>query len=413
MRPRGLALLAATILLVALSPPPAATARADRTVDALRRRAFTVVAVVDTGINPYHEDFSAPELTTHPSRYVTGFPKDALSLELSLNETDLDSALEADAARWRSVPEAKPVWIPGTNIIAAVNVGARAQGFFDNTDHGTATASLAGGRVHGPGTNDILIVVVNDWDFGFRWAARQPWIDVITNSWGPLLPYPYDADTARTSRRATRSGKTVCFASGNSASPSVMWSSAGPSWTVNVGAVSKTTRGDHVYSNYPNDVVGYSHVLAATNDSVEEENRYAGTSFSAPSVCGQMARVISEARGRVGDFSEGTPSGHVVRGRRAGRGALKDGVITRREIERAVELTARPPEASPPDPTKDPWAVPAPPLVSFLRDGYGIVDRSTATGALRVLLGGKPAPKRPLEDGWAALGDQIRDSLWD
>lgn len=412
MTHRSLLALAAASVLLSTAVAPSSAGPDGNAASSLRRRPFTVVAVIDTGINPYHADFGAPEMTVHPSRFIDGFPEDVPPLDLSLEATSLGSGLKADAKKWRAIREGEPVWIPGTNIISAMNIGGARKRFFDTTDHGTATASLTGGRIHGPATDDVLIVVVNDFVYGLQWASRQPWIDVITNSWGPLLPYPTYQEVAVASRRATRNGKIVCFSSANSASPNVPFSGAGPSWTVNVGAASEQTRGDHSYSNYPNDVVGLSHVRAATNDSLQGERYYAGTSFSAPAVCGQAARAISEARRLAGDFEEGPASGSLVQGRSTHRGPMSDGKLTRREVERALELTATPAEPSPPDPLNDPWAIPALPLVPFLRDGYGIVDHASGSHAVEVLLGKQKAPERPLEDRWAEIVNQIRDTIW-
>lgn len=400
-----LALCAATVIsnrTAAASPWPSR----------LQTRSFAVVAVIDTGINPYHRDFRASELTEHPSRYVEGFPSDAEPLHLTLEERSFEQALERDADEWAKVGDAELVWIPGTNIIGAMNVGGRESKFLDTYDHGTAVASLAGGRIHGPGTNDILIVAINDWDYGLRWAAKQPWIDVITNSWSPFLPYPFDTnETARTSRRAIKSGKVVCFASGNEASPTTK-ASAGPSWVLTVGAASAKTRGEHVYTNYPNDALGLSHVEAAANNSVRGTRVYDGTSFAAPQVCGHAAQAIAAVRERLNVSREGPQAGWLVKSGRLAKGPLGDGKLCSLEVEEAILKTADPARAAPPSPIDDPWAVPSAGPGAFLRGGYGIVDRDSGAAALRVLLGSDPMPSRPIEDAWVEATDRVRERLW-
>src|SRR5690349_3531914 len=41
-----------------------------------------VIAMIDTGGNPYHADFRAPTHLAHPSTYLTGFPASAKAVPL-------------------------------------------------------------------------------------------------------------------------------------------------------------------------------------------------------------------------------------------------------------------------------------------------------------------------------------------
>ena len=58
-------------------------------VTRLRERSFVVVAVPDTGINPYHLDFRLPPdddmVGVPPWEYVSGYPETAQPLDLSLD----------------------------------------------------------------------------------------------------------------------------------------------------------------------------------------------------------------------------------------------------------------------------------------------------------------------------------------
>ena len=77
----SLAATALLALLVATLLPAAAGAQ-----DA-RPAGQAVVALIDTGINPYHVEFrddSALALQ-HPSTYLEGYPADAEALSLTLN----------------------------------------------------------------------------------------------------------------------------------------------------------------------------------------------------------------------------------------------------------------------------------------------------------------------------------------
>ena len=64
----------------------------------LASKSHVVIAVVDTGINPYHVAYRRSEYTVHPSNYIEGFPKDAPALGLSFGAADYVTARTADDA---------------------------------------------------------------------------------------------------------------------------------------------------------------------------------------------------------------------------------------------------------------------------------------------------------------------------
>ena len=372
---------------------------------------FTVVAVVDTGINPYHVDFRRPGLRVHPARYVQGFPASAQPLRLTLGKGDVADLVNKDRKVWDDVKSGRLYWVPGTNLIGVIQPGESSVSppILDQAGHGTGVASLAGGRQHGPKTDRILLVAVKGFSDGLEWAARQPWIDVITNSWSELIPVV--DQTAEASREAVASGKIVCFASGNLAAPLWALEGQGPSWHVNVGAASAETRGEHYYTGYPNDVLGLTGVPAAAADSTHDERPFGGTSGATPAVCGLIAKALAELRSRVGYSVEGPRRGLLATSRSRPKGALKDGKLGRVELEDAVQATAVPAESSF-EPDKDPSAIPAVPNAEFLRGGYGIVDEKTSGNALAVLLGARVRPDRELEDRWIEVTDAARDAVW-
>jgi len=101
-------------------------------VDTLARHGYAL-AVVDTGINPYHEFFRAPGLED-PAAWVDGGPEDAEPLDLSLDADSYEEAVDADRDVWDDVQrteDAGPDGIederlytfPGTRIAAAVSFG--------------------------------------------------------------------------------------------------------------------------------------------------------------------------------------------------------------------------------------------------------------------------------------------------
>ena len=393
---------------------PGAEASAGR-AESLKNDSFTVIAVVDSGINPYHEDFRRPDLTVHPSTYIEGFPRSTPSLNIDLHSglPNAIAAREHDSDEWKRVGRNELMWIPGTNIIGAIgpfDEGENEEPVFDTYGHGTSTASLAGGMIHGPRSDRILIVAVKGLVDGLRWAAKQPWIDVITNSWASYLTIIGVGGAADASRAAVKAGKTVCFSSGNDSLPILHEPAAGPSWPLTIGAASAVTRGDHYYSNYPNDALGLSWVQAATRTSFDGSRIFNGTSASAPNACGVIAETLAEVRAAVGDTREG-PHGKAVAVGNKQKGLLDDGRLTRAELEDAILSTAQPPATSAPDPN-DYASIPAAPLISFWRDGYGVIDKQSGRDALKVVLGAAPRPDRTLEDLWYQATNDIRNAIW-
>ena len=376
----------------------------------LGKKPFVVVAVVDSGINPYHSDFRRNDLTAHPSTYIEGFPNDTKALKLSFGERDYHSAILRDGERWKKVKTGKLVWIPGTNIIGAIDVGGSSSSFLDKVGHGTGVASVAAGKTHGPRDPDVLLVVVTGFTAGLQWAARQPWIDVITNSWSTYDTEPVTQGSAQASRRAVADGKVVCFASANLSTPHWFTGEQGPSWNLNVGAASSKNRGEHYYTGWPNDVLGIANVKAAEHTSLTGERDFNGTSAAAPHVCGLIAKVLADVRGRLGDGRQGPHKAALATGPKL-KGSMRDGALTNDELLDAIQSTAVPALPNPPDPDDD-ASIPALPVAPWLRGGYGIVDKTSIKQALEVIYGSKARPMRTNEDTWVGLTDTIRNALW-
>src|SRR5688500_9444182 len=111
----------ACILVMALAVPTVAAAAPKPG----RRSPHGVVAVIDTGINPYSAAFedSSSFARRHPSTYIRGYPKDAQPLRLSL-DLPYKEAIEKDADVWATVEKGKLYWIPGTKIVGAISFGS-------------------------------------------------------------------------------------------------------------------------------------------------------------------------------------------------------------------------------------------------------------------------------------------------
>lgn len=393
---------------------------------ALSQKSFAVVAIVDTGVNPYHEEFLDPAFSVPPSVYVDKYPADALALELSLGERSYNAAVKKDEATWKSVKANQLYWIPGTRIIGAISVVQDGSTkILDDNGHGTATASDAAGATIGSCRECLLVIVEGFGDTPLQWALAQPWIDVVSNSWGGCLgievcvvdtglaPPPFFVSQAKA---AVEAGKEVFFAAGNGmlnrfdAPTLTYWNAySGPDWIVTVGAADSQTGATVVGTGRPFDVTSYGlDYKGAAHQSTNSIREFSGTSAATPVAAGAYAALVQRAREGLRDTHEGPLKGAVVAQGPSLQGMLGDGKLTRAEAERAFYLTARAATGSGPI---VPASLPHSPA-AFAYAGYGLVDGKTAAEAFAVVSGSKTVPSRPNEDTWAAADSRIRQAIW-
>jgi hypothetical protein len=321
----------------------------------------TVVAIIDSAFTPYHWDFLASKmpqalnadpsddlpLSQPPDTWLPGFPSPSSfasyqPLNLTLDETNPDAdptALdEADAATWDSVEVSSAgaqhyYWIPGTKVIGAMTFQAesltssKGEIHGPTTEHGTGTTSVAVGNIHGTCPECLLLFIEysgsDSGEAAINWAMSQPWIDVISNSYGFHWPFALDtfrpqiyngSDTAL-QKAATDRGQTVFFSAGNGIEngftipqSTYTTSQKGPDWIVTVGATSDDfgpepifgLHGSYTGTGKPVDVAAigslYPSAYEATTVSNKGEFGFSGTSNATPVVAGIYARALYLAR---------------------------------------------------------------------------------------------------------------------
>lgn len=382
-----------------------------------------VVAVVDTGVNPYHEQFRASGLADHPSTWLDGFPSDAQSVELTLDGSDYQTALQADAGTWDGLSYSGPATVqgtqdehlytfPGTRIVAGISFGefdSAVQGgggstpVLDEHGHGSGSAALAGGSGLDLADGNVLIVAVEvangDFEDGLWWAARQPWIDAVTVSLGtvanvPLPPLLFGGEDAasRATKLATDNGKPVLFAAGNGFSGSGLAPDhcsthtsdyTGPSWVTRIGAAEPRTGNPSTWHCLPVDAIARTPAPSASHTSTVDQDDHSGTSAATPNVAGHLAHLLLEAR--------------------------RQGLAV--EPQEALDHLLH--AAQPADPAVAPFAEPSLPApASVVDQGYGLVDEESVDRGLGTLVAGDGPTPRPVEDAFFAADDAVRDALW-
>lgn len=350
-------------------------------------RAHAVIALIDTGINPYSAAFrdDSPLAKQHPSSYLPGYPPEcdeegtivpcSRRLALTLDAATFEEAFEADRGIWESFVFPNTLyWIPGTKIVGAISmgrggtdcdngapevppVGGQLRGFFcsehailDDQGHGTMTASRAAAVTNSLGAGARIVMIEGLGEGGVTWAAQQGWIDVQSNSWGSLVSTPTGSIPIAFKRAAahhlvfTASGNGLAFA-GAAPTPTYVQPTM-PQGVLVVGAHDNGRVA--AWSGAPAHVVtdGYGG-YAAAHDSLDPPSPRPSaccTSASSPYAAGAAVALALEARRILGDPAVGVRSGVVAAGSPGvvGSGPLADGVFTLEEWRALLLATAEP-----------------------------------------------------------------------
>jgi hypothetical protein len=419
--------------------------------------AITVLAVNDTGVNPYHVEFSAqtypdPDVlaltnnfTKHPSEYIPGFPKDAQAIRITTGQGYFPAA---DSKLWSLKSDSNPgglefgklYWIPGTKIVGAIQPGtfscanctAGAHVILDDDGHGSGSTSVSTGNRYGY-CPTCLLVISKGLSSAHTVSSGLSWVDIQSNSWGTVANLPLDVgfqlaglDPGKNARKAVERGQTVLFASGNgsanafeSPSPTYGTSTTGPDWNVVVGAVRRDVQRAIVGDGTPAHLSswGDGNLPSACRTGVVSQCAFGGTSAATPYTSGIFGTVLTAIRQRIGDSGAGQRAGQVIAEGFAIAGSpyLSDGKLTRAELREAVLKTAFPLNQ---DNTQSipifpyPWTAPYNGDINVLFEGYGAATPNSAKRAIDVLVGKTPLPQRDAEDSFFALDRQIRDSIW-
>jgi hypothetical protein len=403
-----------------------------------------VVATLDTGTNPLHPSFRRDQ-PFHPSTFIPGYPASAEAIQLDVQETFQDTLLGSRPALDKLKDKQFPYWFPGTNLIGTWASEQDAIPIFDTRgqagathSHGASASSQIAGTDLGLAPEAFLVIVDRTLNNSsgastnadvyrtngeaLRWAADQPWIDIIHTNIQNIVPLagnqvPAEPGYHEAVEYALSKGKLVISAGGNwYAEPTETSPHAGPPGVLAAGANDNCGYTD--YSNPDPHVVmdGYGTVAAQPNGF--GTTTFSGTSSASPRITGYAAQLLLELRRRF-DYTEGMKDGALIaldEGDRPATGPLSDGRLTAAELHEVIRKTANPnPHASTWDGTQG-TCVPQPsslPFSFYPKMGYGEVSEHTLQGALDVALGTSPMPARPVEDAFFSASEAARHAFWD
>ena len=436
--------LALSALLTALLPVVASQAAPAAVKDDV-----TVIAVIDSGFSPYHQDFlqsagnsdiKGLPLTKAPDTWLPGFPKKSSfasysPLTLGLNGTSgtsMASLHTADAAEWKTVKESTPNavnyrWIPGTKVIGALTFGAGGDIYGAGGDeHGMGTTSVAVGNIHGACPSCLLVFIqyadAASGEAALTWVHNQPWIDAVSNSYGfstggVVRDRIYDGTDVVTERKASLRGQTTFFSAGNGLenaftvpNSTLRSSQEGPDWVVTVGATDPNGK-DYTGTGKPADVagIGVDYPSAYGSTTVSNGNTFSGTSNATPQVAGTYGQALFDLRRATPGPSRTQSKGFVVGNK-----------VTAKQLRQALFWAATPTDGGYTDGALSVAKTPGVADTRFATEGYGTfrgnLTRSGAAADVKrvvaIARGAKPSARPAGEVDWFRVDSWCRQQIW-
>lgn len=414
--------------------------------DNLRRP--TVVALIDSGIDVYHEAFRVQP--TGPD--AEDSPAVGAAVVFPSSEGAYESRRRADASIWESVEPGKLYSFAGTRVLGISMLDAGdpmilnpdGPWILDPHGHGTGVSSMV--ALYDP---DAIIVMVqvhagdcvvegrSDCQLhpsvarGMAWAAEQSWIDVISVSIALLANgadspdlHPEMRTYLEASRSAHQRGKILLNGAGNSVTPPLPDYFNGPPWIIAVGGVEPNPRGSPWQTSHQVDVVANFSEWMATAGTLDGWDWGSGTSIASPIVAATLSKALRQVRENLTapDLAPGAaPSG----------GALASGLLdgaavafTSKDFRDALNFSGVHVGATEWDPTRrstnktypgaeiDEMTIPI--VAPFVQMGWGYVHPTVAGAiAARVLARDHAVPADKAETALhQGMWQEVRETYW-
>jgi hypothetical protein len=371
------------------------------------------VALIDTGVNPYHIAFRAPEglgAETHASTFQAEIARITLG-------NDYEEALEMDKDIWAAMEPERLYAFAGTRVFGiSMSQDSEGPAILDVIGHGTGTLSVAAREA--PGAFLVMVQVdargctaqpdcppFTPAAPAMAWIAEQPWINVVSVSLSYLgnPPHPSNvnpdaAPYVAASRKAHEDGKLMLAAAGNGIIPSLQAYYTGPPWVIPVGGAQPKPHGNALFASKGPELVANYTEWVAVPGSMSDMRWASGTSFATPLVAGILAAALAEVRAMGGGQEDS--------------GAYRD----------ALHAVARHFNATEWDPTQDPTndttaslsSTNLPVLLPEAQEGWGYIEGiMTGEIARRVLENDlEPPPEKAQTAQYMAQWQSLREQYW-
>lgn len=371
-------------------------------VDEMVRKAYTIVAPIDTGINVYHNHFILNE--TLPDWILEG-----LGVTMWCNittEGTWQERYESDRETcWDVITSSDIVYFPGTRIIASTPDDGTEIPILDDPSDGHGTAVT--GAVLDANPDAIIFFVEGFSDAAVLAAANQPLVDIITTSFGPIgsIPVPGIEDSTRVA--VVENKKIHTGAADNTPSPAVQDPTAGPPWSIGVSgyAEEEDDQKETMSGSYPDIAADWTQMLP-NHDDIDGYHETSGTSFATPRTAGILSMVLTMLRENSGDLLSGASEER--------NGLLVNGTnlsVSNDDIRDALNLSAWYPSASSWDPTSG--TLPISPVAPCTQVGWGVVNLSNIQPLFNHLAGIDSMPQRPADVVACMEANQaMREAYW-
>jgi hypothetical protein len=386
--------------------------------------ARVVVAVIDDGINPYHEayyagggpysDGSAPSSVTPEVLAEFGIGPDQV---VELTRTgDFASDFAADSAVWEAIEPGTPYWFKGTNVIGISFDGSGTPIYSDPGDtHGTGTSSA----VLNANPEAVVVMVEGISAESETWAFTHPAVDIVSTSYGfpGSLPLPFHLE--KSFEGVVGLGKLHYGASDNSPALSPPDGTSGPWWSIGVAGFHEDTSGgrETLSGNVIDVVSDFTQDLPYCSDCQTGTRSVSGTSFATPRSAGTASTVLLEARRAAGHTG-----GIVTADGAAPLMVDGDAPLTNWQLRRAFEEAAAYPGLADYDPVEAAFDFGATPVVDaapYVQTGWGVFSPDERYGVVDEALAqlgitGEPRPAKSADAcAFNTAQFELRKAYWD
>ena len=371
-----------------------------------------VVAVIDSGINPYHSYFRAGSRIYPdgaPSSVTTNVKAEfGIGPECEITLSD-DYAADLDKGVWAAAAACDLVWFTGTNIIARADNTARPYLPDDNEDtHGVGvTASVLTANPEA-----VVLFLEGTGDSSEIFAMNHPSVDMVTTSYGPVGSIPLPGNLGDSFKGTYHNGKLHFGACDNSPALAQPDTTCGPWWSIGVAGFEENQDNEEfeasegrqlISGSFPDFVADFLQELPYCDVCTTGTQGVRGTSFATPRSAGVASRILLEARRAIGHVG----SIHIRPG--DDRPIMAQGVLngapfgfTNWQLRRAMELAAYVPGFEEYDPVNgvfDEVAYPVNPLAPWLSISWGLITSDTERGVVGLSLAalgvtGGPVPEK-------------------
>ncbi len=420
LRTSVLAALTSALVAASLIAPAYAAGRSPVQVRTARPR--VVVAVIDSGMNPYHEYFhaggplykdSAPTSVTPAVLKEFGIDRDHIIPVTRTGKFEEDFA--KDKKSFEGIKKGEPYWFEGTNVIGiSFEDGNHLRPDGTASTHGIGTAAA----VLTANPEAIVVAVEGINASSEEWAFTYPAVDIITTSYGPITSAPTLNHLSSSYTGVVGNGKVHFGASANDPTWSSLDETSGPWWSIGIAGFEEgSANGRQVSSGQVPDFVGdFTQELPYCRSCEEGLREVSGTSFATPRSAGTFSQILLIARraaGHSGGISgAGTKTPKLVTGRYS---------FTNWSMRRALEESAYYPGVDDymSEGSTDPTALPVVDQAPWVQTGWGLISPKrqyeVVTETLAHLgIGAKPKRSKPQEAcDFMTANMEARRTYWD